>query len=499
MKKLHIFILKSYAGPLAMTFFISLFILVMQFLWRYVDDLVGKGLELHVMAELMFYASLQVVPMALPLAILLAALMTFGNLGENYELTAIKAAGISLRRVMAPLVVLTAIISATAFWFSNNVLPVANLKLYSLLYSVKQARPELDIKEKIYYGGVEGFRIKVDRKDKKTGMMYDLIIHDHRDKINRNVNVTMADSGQMVVGADKNHIAITLYSGITYDEKVSLGNSRMTDHARQMYRHDTFRQQTVTIELEGMDFSRSDENLFKTNDRMKNLEQLRTDADSLIASRQVHIDEIAKRTQMSCMNKAKHKYANDTLYAAAIDTVRAVNIDSLALRLTDRQKTTVVESALRTARDSKQFVDERRSQYASEQLKINRHEMEMHRKFTLPIACMLFFFIGAPLGAIIRKGGLGAPMVISILFFIFYYIIDTMGAKFAREGVWPVPAGIWLSTMILAPIGSFLTYKSATDSALLNSEAYAIFWGKCRKRLERWAPRIFKKTEKQTI
>lgn len=485
MKRLHVFILKSYAGPLAMTFFISLFILVMQFLWRYVDDLVGKGLELHVMAELLFYASLQVVPMALPLAILLAALMTFGNLGENYELTAIKAAGISLRRIMSPLVTLTVIISITAFWFSNNVLPVANLKLYSLLYSVKNARPELDIKEKVYYGGVEGFRIKIDHKDQKTGMMYDLIIHDHRDKINRNMNVTMADSGKMVVGKDKNHIVITLYNGVTYDEKVAMDRGRMNDKARQMYRHDEFAEQAVTIELEGMDFSRSDENLLRTNDRMKNLEQLRTDGDSLKKIKQEYVNTINEHSSRTYMVKAKMSYDNDSAYAFAIDVTPTINIDSVIGRMSDQQKKSAIDNAIRQARDNKQFVDEKRMQYDVEQIKVNRHEMEMHRKFTLPVACLLFFFIGAPLGAIIRKGGLGMPMVISILFFIFYYVIDTMGAKFAREGVWSVWAGIWLSTMVLAPIGAFLTYKSATDSALLNSEAYTIFFGKVKMFLQK--------------
>ena len=184
---------------MAMTFFISLFILVMQGLWRYVDDIVGKGLDFSVMAELLFYVSLQVVPMALPLSILLAALMTFGNLGENYELTAMKASGVSLFRIMKPLIAVTFLISCVAFWFSNNVLPVANLKFYSLLYSVRQARPELELKEKVYYDGVDGFRIKIDHKDRKTGMLYDLIIHDHRDRINRNINVTMADSGFMEI------------------------------------------------------------------------------------------------------------------------------------------------------------------------------------------------------------------------------------------------------------------------------------------------------------
>lgn len=461
-----------------MTFFISVFILVMQGLWRYADDIVGKGLEIHIMAELLFYVALQVVPMALPLAILLAALMTFGNLGENYELTAIKASGISLFRMMRPLVVLTSIVAVTAFWFSNNVLPVANLKFYTLLYSVRQARPELEIKEKVYYDGVDGFRIKVDHKDKKTGMLYDILIHDHRDKLNRNMNTTMADSGRMDVDNAAGTICLTLYSGITYDEKVALGNTRMTEKARMMYRHDAFREQVVNIKVDGLDFSMTDENVFKTNDRMKNLEQLNHDGDSLVWVRDSITTSIKEQAKTFHMRRPRSNYDNDSVYNMAIDTARIVSIDSVASTITPRQVRSAFEIAIRQAKNNKQFVEERLSQFEVERTKVNRHEMEKHRKFTTPVACLLFFFIGAPLGAIIRKGGLGMPVVISVLFFIFYYVIDTLGAKFARENVTPVFVGMWLSTAVLALIGGFLTYKSATDSALFKSEAYGKVWDK---------------------
>lgn len=472
MKKLHIFILKSYAGPLAMTFFISLFILVMQGLWRYADDIVGKGIDLFIMIELLFYVALQTVPMALPLAILLAALMTFGNLGENYELTAIKASGVSLFRIMKPLVVLTVIVSGTAFWFANNVLPVANLKFYTLLYSVRQARPELEIKERVYYDGVDGFRIKVERKDPKTGMMYDVLIHDHRDKVNRNINVTMADSGRMDIDEKSGVIKLTLYSGVTYDEKVSFSNSRLSERARQMYRRDDFTEQVVQVKVDGLDFSRVDESAYSSHGRMKNLRQLRHDSDSIICKRDSLLKNVNETTTTYYMQKVRHRYISDSLYTVAIDTAKVTNVDSIAKTLTDIQIKNVFESALRNARNNKQFVDEKLIKYREDRTNLNRHQMETHRKFTLPIACLLFFFIGAPLGAIIRKGGLGMPTVISVLFFIFYYVINTFGDKLALENVWPVPCGMWLSTATLALIGSFLTYKSATDSALFKSEAY---------------------------
>ena len=473
MKKLHKFVLLNYAGPLAMTFFISLFILVMQGLWRYVDDIVGKGLEISVMAELLFYVSLQVVPMALPLAILLAALMTFGNLGENYELTAMKASGISLFRIMRPMTVVTIIVCFLAFWFSNNVLPVANLKFYSLLYSVRQQRPELELKERVYYDGVDGFRIKVEHKDRETGMLYDLIIHDHRDRVNRNVNVTMADSGLMDIDSKAGMIRLVLFSGVTYDEKVALSNKRLTDRDRLMYRHDEFNQEVFQIKVDGLDFSRTSEDAFKTNDRMKNMEQLSHDRDSLLRRTDSITDVVKVDVKNYTLKKFNYKQRTDSTLAMAIDTSGTICLDTIINRLTLRKLHTQMQTALRIVRGNKQIVDERMVSYQTEHLKVNRHEMEMHRKFTLPVACLLFFFIGAPLGAIIRKGGLGTPIVISILFFIFYYVIDTFGAKMAREDVWPVWSGMWLSTSVLAVIGAFLTYKSATDSALFKSEAYA--------------------------
>ncbi|MCF0191595.1 MAG: YjgP/YjgQ family permease [Marinilabiliaceae bacterium] len=495
MKKIELFVLRAYIGPLLMTFFISVFILVMQGLWRYANDIVGKGLEISVMAELLFYVSLQVVPMALPLAILLAALMTFGNLGEHYELTALKASGISLWRIMKPLVTVTLLISVVAFWFNNNVLPVANLKFYTLLLSVRQARPELEIKEKVYYDGVDGFRIKIDHKDEERGMLYDLIIHDHRDKVNRNINVTMADSGRMDINDKLGTIKLTLYSGISYDEKVALGNSRLSERERQMYRHDEFSTQIVHVKVDGLDFARADESIYKNSDRMKNLDQLGHDTDSLIHLRDSLTNQLFKNNLSNAMNRTRGRYNSDSAYRVAIDTALTLtNVDSITTPLSRNQTKQVISTALRLARSHKQYADESVTQYAAERLKLNRHQMEQHRKFSLPFACLLFFFIGAPLGAIIRKGGLGTPVVISVLFFIFYYIIDTLGAKMARESLWPVPYGMWLSSLILLSIGTFLTYKSATDSDLFKSEAYIKAWN----RIKVYLPKINMKKRTET-
>ncbi len=486
MKKLHLFILKSYLGPLAMTFFISLFILVMQFLWNYVDELVGKGLDFIVVIELLLYATLQVIPMALPLAILLASLMTFGNLGENYELTAIKAAGISLPKIMRPLIVVTLFISIGAFWFSNNIMPIANLKLFSLLFDVKQAKPESGIKEKVFYTGIDDFRMKIDKKDNSTGLQYGIMIYDHRDQNITNGNVTIADSGRMQISEDKRDMILTLLDGVRFDEKVWPNNNKLRERDQQRFRRDIFKEQIAWIKLQGMNFNRSDESGFSSYDRMKNLNQLKHDIDSFQIKKQNHISLLNNITRTfffkPAINHASHLGQSESSFD--IDSCHSYKVDSLFTTFTANEKNAIIENALRKVRNNKNRMHAQFMHIRAENAKIKVHSMEVHRKFTLSFACIIFFFIGAPLGAIIRKGGLGMPVVISVLFFIVYYIIDTLGANFAREAVLPVYQGMWLSSVVLLPLGMFLTYKSATDSTLLNTDAYTVFFRKLFKREE---------------
>ncbi|SMO53279.1 lipopolysaccharide export system permease protein [Saccharicrinis carchari] len=494
MKKLHLFILKSYVSPLVMTFFISLFILVMQFLWKYVDDMVGKGLEVHVLAELIFYASLQVVPMALPLAILLASLMSFGNLGENYELTALKSAGISLPRIMSPLIILTIVVCFGAFKFSNNILPVANLKLWSLMWSVRQASPEFDIKEKVFYDGLTDFSIKIERKSKTDDMLYDIMIYDHRNNMARNSNVTLADSGKLEFAEDKKSLRLTLWDGVTYDEKANLEKRSVRRKEKQQFRIDHFKKQVALMPMQGMDFNRYDEGLFKSHNRMKNLKQLSTDSDSLQRQRDKEIGILKPRvesnyfTMTKSMNRrikrdldikiAKDSSIQNSYKEKPIEAYGILNLDSVFNSFETQTKVMVLGSAVRKARNTKSQIDQQMIEIEKINYQLVRHKIEWHRKFTLPFACFIFFFIGAPLGAIIRKGGLGMPVVISILFFIVYYIIDTFGLKVSKEEVWPPYMGMWLSSVVLFPIGVFLTYKAATDSAILNPDAYIIFFQK---------------------
>ena len=491
MKKLHIFILKSYLGPLVMTFFISLFILVMQILWRYVDDLVGKGLEVSVLIELLFYASLQVIPMALPLAILLASLMSFGNLGENYELTALKSAGISLQRIMAPLIIFSIIISFGAFKFSNNILPVANLKFTSLMWSVRQSRPEFDIKEKVFYDGLENFSIKIDHKSKNGEMLYDIMIYDHRNEMAGNSNVTIADSGKLQFTEDNKYLKLTLFDGVQYNEETDDGRKRKRD--RFQFREDHFKKQIAMIPLQGMEFSRMDESNFSTYGKMKNLEQISHDTDSLMEIRKKHIAKLKPQMEKSYFIQRKTEskkigQKNDSIESKPepqIQTYEAVNVDSVFDSFGAEKKVMILSNAIRRSRDAKTKIDDQLNSMGRVNYHIVRHKIEWHRKFTLSIACLIFFFIGAPLGAIIRKGGLGMPVVISVLFFIVYYIIDTFGYNVSKKEVWPPHFGIWLSSVVLFPIGVFLTYKAASDSAILNSDAYTIFFQKLFKKFKR--------------
>lgn len=501
MKRLHIFILKSYLSPLVMTFFISLFILVMQFLWKYVDDMVGKGLEVHVLAELLLYASLMVVPMALPLAILLASLMSFGNLGENYELTALKSAGISLPRIMAPLIIFTVLVSFGAFKFSNNIYPVANLKLYSLLWSVRQASPEFDIKEKVFYDGLTDFNIKIENKSKTNDMLYGIMIYDHRNNMARNSNVTLADSGKLEISEDKRSLRLTLWDGVTYDEKADLDKRSIRKKEKQQFRVDHFKKQVALMPMHGMDFNRYDEGLFKSNNKMKNLEQLAHDSDSLQIERDKQIKNLKPRVEANYFAQSKslnlrqkrtveYNAKNDssqlnTYKEKPIEAYGIINLDSLFNGFDLQTKQNVLGSAVRNARDTKAQIDQQMIDIELIDYNLVRQKIEWHQKFTLPFACFIFFFIGAPLGAIIRKGGLGMPVVVSILFFIFYYIIDTFGLKLSKEEIWPPVMGMWLSSAVLFPIGVFLTYKAATDSSILNADAYGIFFQKLIARFKK--------------
>ncbi len=463
-----------------MTFFLVVFILVMQFLFRYIDDLIGKGLETYILIKFLMYTSATMVPLALPLAILMAALMTFGNLGENYELTALKSSGISLQRIMMPLIILTLIVCIGAFFFSNYILPVSNLKMRSLLYDIQQQRPEFQIVEGIFYNGIDGFSIRIDKKDHKTNMLYNIKIYDHT-HLDGNTTVTIADSGKMRFSADERYLLITLYSGQTYDELHSERRNKRDFTFPQ--RRDKFQEQTLMLEMSGFELKRTDESLFRSHYAMMSLAQLQHFEDSLTAE----IGNIHNSLQKTLITSAYYNF-RESVPKKHRDTIRPseiykLNVDSFYTNLSSHYQKMTLDQALNQARSALNYIS---SSFMNVDSKINRlrkYQIEIQRKFTLSFACLIFFFIGAPLGAIIRKGGLGMPAVISVLFFLVYYIISLSGEKFARESMVSPIQGMWISAFILLPIGIFLTYKAATDSAIMNTETYNNFFRKYYRRI----------------
>lgn len=481
MKRLHKFIISAFLGPFILTFFIVIFLLLMQFLWKYIDDLAGKGLEFSVIGELMFYAATSMVPMAFPLAVLMASLMTLGNLGENFELIALKASGISLPRIVAPLVVFCLILSLFAFLFANYLLPITNLKMTTLIVDIGNKKPELNIKEGVFFNGIAGYSIRIGKKNYKTNLLHQLRIYDHT-KGQGNNYVTVADSGYIKMTTDKRFLILTLFSGYNYNEIVD--NQRPT-YSKQTYpdRKDHFQRQEIRIKLEGFDLNRSDESMFKQSYKMLSIRQLRKMSDTI----QLDIDQKVTALNKLILNyqlfRYKPAFANkkvplDTLrYHISHDTLKLkpckdLNIDSVLDRLTFYEQNSMNAEALNYAREVKTYIFSNNINNDGAAKRKIRYDIEWWRKFTLSAACFVFFFIGAPLGAIIRKGGLGMPVVISVLFFVLYYIISITFEKFAREGVFTPLWGMWFSTLILFPIGIFLTRKATKDSSMLNIETY---------------------------
>lgn len=467
MKKIDIFIFKSFLGPFFLTFLISTFILLMQFLWRYIEDIAGKGLEYSVILEFLTYATATLIPMSMPLAVLLAALMTFGSLGENYELTALKSSGISLWRILVPLIVFSSMVSTGAFIFSNNVLPYTTLKLRTLMGDIRDKRPDIDIKPGVFYRGIKNYTIKIGEKDIESNTLRNVIIYDHSD--NRgNVNVTYADSATMIIDDNQQYMIFKLYSGQSYSEiEDSKENKRKRENHYQ-HRRDVFESQTMIIKLEGFGLERSDENSLTKNYLMLNLSQLKYTHDSLntkvFEARETFATSVFKKNIMKRENK------NDLTRNFA--ELKKVDVYGKYQSLSIDEKKKAIEEALTIARAGKAYVASQAKSLNWRQRIVNRYMIEWHKKLTLSAACFIFFFIGAPLGAIIRKGGLGMPTVIAVFFFIFYYIISLTGEKMAGGSVFTPMGGMWLSSFIIFPVGVFLTYKATTDSVIFNVDAY---------------------------
>ena len=487
MKSIHKLVLKSYLGPMILTFFIVMFVLMMNFVWRYIDELVGKGLSAGIIIELMSYAMANMIPMGLPLSMLLAAIMTMGSLGENYELLAMKSAGMSLVRITKPLIILVGFIAVGSFFIGNDLVPYANRKMYSIIYDIRQQKQTLEFQDGLFFNGIDNMSIRVGHQDPETHLLRDVLIYDNR-QANGNMNTIVADSGYIRLSDDKRYLLVTLFHGQTYEQA---RNSQW--YTKSTLRHHTFDLQKQIIRMDGFAMGRSDANQF-SNSQTKDISELQHDIDSLelkvnaattssyepLLKEQIFVRDNSVLPQPDSLRVDKRDYGN------------LMAMDSIA-RLPVREKEEVWDNARTLAKNSRNMFafDETTAKDALNQL--YRSKVEWHKKISLPVSIIIFFLIGAPLGAIIRRGGLGLPVVVSIIFFVIYYIISLSGEKLAKEGSWDAVYGMWLSTFILTPIAVYLTYKATNDSSLLDTDWYA---GKIKAVEERLAP-MFRKIKNQ--
>ena len=468
-KKLDLFIIKTFATNLLGTFFICLFIFIMQLLWRWVDDFVDKGLDFSILAQFFSLSAITLVAQALPLAILLASLMTFGNFGEKLELLAMKAAGIPLFRIMRPLIICCTILGIVSFYFQNVVSPYAQMKLYAIMYSIKQSSPESEIPEKIFYDRLDGYNIYVEKKDKETGVLYDIIIYDISGGF-ENANIVLADSATITSTADEKYMILSMYSG----EQFSNLQEQNIQKKNVPYRRETFRKKDLLIESEG-GFELKDASIMKSNADSKNIKELEISIDTLSQES----DSIANNHWINLKRttyKADTKLDNND--SVKMDTYRiySINADSVYNVATKKSKLIWKRTQLNKVKQLKVDYEIKHNIMHSREKDLNKHKIAWWSKFTLSFGCIVFFFIGAPLGAIVRKGGLGYPVLISVATFILYYIFNTSGYKMAREGEWHVWLGSWLITIVLAPLGAFFTYHSNKDSEIFNSDSIKRFF-----------------------
>ena len=446
----------------------------MQFLWKYIDELVGKGLEWYLVAELLFYASANLVPMALPLAILLASIMTFGSFGEHYELVAMKSSGMGLFRIMFPLLIVTLLTSASAFMFTNYVWPKANLEFATLLYDIRHKKPAFDITPGTYYGGIDGYVIRIGEKDEDGRGLVDILIYDHSKEEGGNPHVIRAEKGRMEMSSDERYLLFELENGSSYEEVQGDKRPHMLS---------VFDKEIMRFDLSGFQMERTDKEIFKDNYQMLNLRQLEAAIDTHRIKRQekkaVLDAKLYNRTfKLQKLDSINDKYLTDSNLIAAFEAFDSKN------------ELVFLESAISNLRQSKSNIANKKELLDGTKRNINRHLIEWHRKFTLSIACIILFFIGAPLGAIIRKGGLGLPVVISVLFFLAYHITSITFEKLAKQGEMEPAKGMWIASLVLMPIGLYLTYQASTDSKVLDMETYSKFFGRIKG--------LFQKPEVQT-
>ncbi len=468
MKKLDWLVIKSFIGPFILTFWIAQFVLVMQFLWKYIDDLVGKGLSSFVLIELIIYASASLVPLALPLAVLLASIMTYGAFGEHLELTAVRSAGVSLLRFMRPLVITVICISLFALFFSNNVMPYSNLKFRSLLYDISHQKPTVALKSGIFYNGINGYFIKTEDKDDETNTLKGITVYDHTSG-QGNDHVITAEKGSMTQDEEAMALTLRLENGKQYREMDPKDPKDASDNTYKMV-STTFKSWEKRFDLSEFQLNRTDESFFKDLKQMMNLKQLFNAVDT------IKMDEAKLNAGMSTATVSYYnmkKFGLDTLNAQPLSPPAEFKNISVLLNGYDKNaRIQVMERAMTKARNVKNMTDMTSKQLEYKDRDLVSYMIEVYRKFTLSIACLVLFFIGAPLGSIIRKGGLGWPLFYCVLFFIVYHVTSIIGEKLAENNILTAFGGMWLSTFILLPVGLFFTLKATNDSKIYSTDYY---------------------------
>jgi len=513
-KRLDILIVKAFIGPFIATFFITLFVLVLQFFWLYIDDIVGKGVDMLTVARLISYVSATLVPLALPLAVLLSSIMTFGNLGESFELIAIKSAGIPILRFMRPIGVISLLVCYIAFLFNNNIIPIANLKFNTLKYDIIMSKPAFDIKEGVFYDKIEGYVIKIGKKERDDSTIRNVVIYEQNYQGVQD-NMIVAEKGKMVVTPDKHSLVFTLQHGWTYQEK----GDRMSTNTE--FVRMGFKEYRKVLDLSAFKLNKTDDSAFKNNYQMLTMAQLGHNIDSLHKLKQNYITRAAddmraglsfskyldttgwdKVEQAAATVPAPKKPGQVALLSSYLvqpapkDTARKTSVvpngkgaDSAKKTakpdkprapaaitfydlLPDSAKAAVLDRSINIISGAKTNLDQPAYLYENETNTLRLHEIAWHEKLTLSVACMVMFLIGAPLGSIIRKGGIGMPLVIAVVFFVIFFLLNNFGKKFVKQDVLTPVGGMWMATYVLTPVGLFLVYKAMHDSQLFNKEFY---------------------------
>jgi lipopolysaccharide export system permease protein len=469
LKKVDRVVFSAFIGPVIYTFLVSEFIFLMQFLWKYIDDLVGKGLEFELILQLLVLFSFKMVPLALPLAILLASTMVMGNMGEHNELIAYKASGVSTLRVMGSLVVFVSMLSVGAYFFSNNVLPYTNMKFISLLFDIRKHKPALDIKEGIFYRGISGYTFKIGNKSPNNTTIFDIIVYDHTSAMG-NDNVILAEKGEMLLSADNRYLILQLNNGRQYQETKRRSSFQNDLHEQSVVEFESYRK---VFDLNDFKLSRSEQSLFKGHHEMLNARQLIAEADTVrkfIANTPEIIGQF--NSGFITMSKKPTDFTNDSLPVDKIDSLDFKGI------LSGNLDETLLQMAKGNVETIRSYAEMMQSDEYNKYYQINRFIMEWHKKFTLSFACIILLLIGGSMGAIVRLGGFGIPVLISVVFYMIFHVLNITGEKLASEMVLPAFWGMWLPAIVLFPIALWVTYTATTDSLKLNTEALRRFIAK---------------------